>query len=268
MRRLERSDGVAIHWEEAGDGPLVVLVPHCFAHPSVFDPISDELASDHRVVRYHARGTGESTRRGPFDMETGTADLAALIEEAGGAAVTISMGDATNRAVRVAASRPDLIHAVVGMPPFSVDAFADTDAMASSRTVLEALLEMIEKDYRGAIRSLVTSGNPQMSEGEIRDRVQGQIEYCPQEAAVPLFHAWIVDDATSWAKEIGRRLWAIYSDEMGGPWFPPAHQITAIIRENFPEARTNELEDGIVSRPDVTAALVRRITAGARTPAH
>jgi pimeloyl-ACP methyl ester carboxylesterase len=241
----------------------VVLVPHCFVHPSVFDPITEELARDHRVIRYNARGTGESTRRGPYDMETGAGDLAALIEEAGGPAVAISIGDATNRAVRAAAARPDLLQAVVGQPPISATALDGTDAMASSRTVLDAMVEMMETDYRGAVRSIVTTGNPQMSEDELRERVREQVEYCPQEASVSLFRAWIDDDATPWARDIGGRLWAIYSDEMGGPWFPEARQLTAIIREHLPEAHTNELEDGIVSRPDLAAGIVRGITAPA-----
>jgi pimeloyl-ACP methyl ester carboxylesterase len=262
MPRLERPDGVELHWEERGEGAAVVLVPHCFAHPSVFEPISDELARDHCVIRYHARGTGESTMRGPHDMETGAYDLVAVIEAAGGPAVAVGLGDASNRATRAAAARPDLLEAVVGPPPMSVETFQGTDAMAASGAVLDAMMEMIVTDYRGAIRSLITAGNPQMSEEEIRDRVQAQVAYCPQEAAIPLFRAWIADDADAWAREIGDRLWAIYSDGMGGPWFPPAGQITAIIRKHLPEAHTNELEDGIVSRPDLTAAVVRRITAG------
>lgn len=265
MPRLARDDGVEIHWDERGEGPTVVLVPHCMLHPSVFDPITEELCHDHRVIRYDARGTGGSTRRGPYDMETGSADLASVVEEAGAPAVTISMGDASNRAVRVAASRPDLIVSVIGPPPLSVEAFAGTDAMVSSRTVREALLEMIETDYRGAIRSLITAGNRQMSEDELRERVRSQVQYCPVEAATPLFQAWIADDAMGWAHEIGERLWAIYSDEMGGPWFPPARELTAVIREHLPEAHTNELEDGIVSRPDLAAAVVRQVTARART---
>jgi hypothetical protein len=102
------------------------------------------------------------------------------------------------------------------------------------------------------------------SEEELRERVRSQIEYCPPEAAIPLFEAWFADDATSWAREIGDRLWAIYSDEMGGPWFPPARELKAVIRRQLPEARMSEVADGIVSRPDLTAAIVRQVTAGAR----
>ena len=103
-----------------------------------------------------------------------------------------------------------------------------------------------------------------MSEDELRERVQIQVEHCPPEAGAALFRAWVGDDAGRFALEIGERLWAIYSDRMGGSWFPPARQITALIRARLPEAHANELEDGMVSRPDLTAAVVRRATAPLR----
>ena len=61
------------------------------------------------MARYDARGTGESTRAGPHDIETSAADLAAVIERAAAPAVVITVGDGLNRALRVAAQHPDLI---------------------------------------------------------------------------------------------------------------------------------------------------------------
>src|SRR2546423_1735464 len=112
--RLERDDGVEIHWEERGEGPLVVLAPYSIFHPSVYDSVATDLATDHRVLRYDDRGTGESSRQGPYDMQTGAADLAAGIAAAGEAAVIVGLGDASNRAVRAYAEAPDLIEAMVG----------------------------------------------------------------------------------------------------------------------------------------------------------
>ena len=67
MTWIEREDGTEIHWSDQGEGPLVVLAPYSTFHPSVYDPIAAELAGDHRIVRYDDRGTGESTRAGPYD---------------------------------------------------------------------------------------------------------------------------------------------------------------------------------------------------------
>ena len=270
MPHVERPDGAEIHWTERGSGPIVVLAPYTNFHPSVYDPLAAELAADHRVVRYDDRGTGESTRRGPHDMQTGAADLAAVIEAAGGPAVVIGVADAANHAVRVFVHSPHLIEAIVigGGLPAGRRALEGSDAMAASDTVVGALLSMFETDYRGALRSLITSVNPQMSEDEVRRRVQLQAEYQPQEVAVARLRAWVEDDALESTRACGERLWLLYADSMGGGWFPAGREAVRLARQLFPDAHVMEVEDGIVSRPDLVAGVVRRITAPVRaTPA-
>jgi pimeloyl-ACP methyl ester carboxylesterase len=266
MAWLEREEGVEIHWEERGEGPLVVLAPYSIFHPSVYDPIAAELVRDHRIVRYDDRGAGESSRKGPHDMSTGSGDLAAVIEASGGAAVIVGLGDAANRAVRVCAERPELVATVVipGGMPAGRDRLEGSEAMASSDTVVNAFLSMCETDYRGALRSLVTAGNRQMSEDEIRERVRLQAEYQPQQTAVARLRAWVEDDALQPARECGDRLWLLCSETMGGGWFPAGREAVELSRQLFPDAHVEEVDDGIVSRPDLTAAVVRRVTAPLR----
>src|SRR5919109_4834608 len=115
MARLERPDGVELHWEKRGEGPLVVMAPYWSGHPGVYEGLVSELARDHHVVTWDARGTGGSTRAGPYDMKTDCADLEAIIEQAGKAAVVICTADGANRGVRVAARRPDLVAAVAAL---------------------------------------------------------------------------------------------------------------------------------------------------------
>jgi pimeloyl-ACP methyl ester carboxylesterase len=266
MALLEREKGIQIHWEERGEGPLVVLAPYSIFHPSVFNPIAAELARDHRVVRYDDRGTGQSSRMGPHDMNTGSEDLAAVIEASGAAAVIVGMADATHRAVRVCAERPDLVDAVVipGGMPAGRDRLEHSEAMASSDTVVNAFLSMCETDYRGALRSLVTAGNPQMSEEEIRERVRLQAEYLPQQTAVARLHVWVEDDPLQAARACGDRLWLLSAENTGGGWFPSGREAAKLSRQLFPDAHVEEIDDGIVSRPDQTAAVVRRVTAPLR----
>jgi pimeloyl-ACP methyl ester carboxylesterase len=80
MARLERPDGVELHWDQRGEGPLVVLAPYWSGHPGVYEALLADLARDHRVVTWDARGTGESTRTGPYDMETDCSDLEAIVD--------------------------------------------------------------------------------------------------------------------------------------------------------------------------------------------
>jgi pimeloyl-ACP methyl ester carboxylesterase len=268
MAYVERPDGVRIHWEQRGSGPLVVLAPYAIFHPSVYDPLEAELLPDHRVVRYDDRGTGASDRSGPFDMETGADDLEAVIEEAGAPAVVVALADATHRSARVAARRPDLANALVliGGSPAGRTRLEGTDAMVASDAVLDAFMSMGETDYRGAIRTAVSAGNPQMSEDEVRERVRLQIDYQPRETIVARWRAWAEDDATEAGRACGERLWILISEGTtgAGGWFPAGGEAMRISRRLFPRAQLEELDDGMISRPDLFAGVVRRLTSEAR----
>jgi pimeloyl-ACP methyl ester carboxylesterase len=269
VSRLTRDDGVEIHWEQRSEaaGPLVVISPHANGHPTVFEPLISDLGSDHRLISYDARGYGRSTRTGPHDMETGAADLAAVAEAAGGGAVVIGLADASSRGVRVAARRPDLVSAVVGpgTAPVGIGLLGQSDTLVASESVIDALFEQLATDYRGAVRALMTATNPQMSEDEVRDRVNAQEEYAPQEAVLGRLRAWAEDDATEFSRQIGDRLWLLRSDQIAGPWFPAGDEMHRLIEPVLPKAHHEKIADGIVSRPDLTAEIVRRITVPDRT---
>ena len=91
MHAVERPDGVEIRWEERGSGPLVVIVHQIlWSYPQVYAELIGDLARDHRVVTYDARGCGASTRVGPYDAETDAGDLLAVTEAAGGQARSLA----------------------------------------------------------------------------------------------------------------------------------------------------------------------------------
>jgi pimeloyl-ACP methyl ester carboxylesterase len=264
MPRLERPDGVELHWEERGEGPLVVLAPYWSGHPGVYEALLSDLARDHQVVTWDARGTGQSTPAGPYDMETDCSDLEAVLDRAGGEAVVIGTADGTNRAVRVAASRRDLVAAVValGTAPFARVHFEGGEGMIASDTVVGAFIDMLERDYRGALRALLSATNTQMSEPELRERVASQISYCPQEPAAARVRAWAEDDPTAAAQETGERLWILSAPDVAGPWLPPADQRRRLVETLTPKAHVEEGEAGWgpISRPGLSAASIRRIT--------
>jgi pimeloyl-ACP methyl ester carboxylesterase len=259
--KLSRPGGIQIHWEERGEGPLVVLATQFFGSPAIFEALIADLATDHRVVSYDLRGTGESTRDGPYDIATDAADLAALIESIGGPAVVVGWGDGCNRAVWVSAERPDVISAIVtpGGNPVGREASQGTDALVDSPSVIQAMLAMIETDYRGALRTIIGGANPQLSEEEARLRVDGIVEYCAQDVGAARLRAWIDDDPREAARALGGRLWILSNANEDNPWFTPAGLDRT--RELLPEVQIEEVEGGAISRPDVTAGIVRRITA-------
>ena len=263
MPVVEREDGVRLVWEESGDGPGVLLVHSYIQHPGVLEGLLAELRSGHRTIRYDARGAGESTRRGPYDMQTDVADLIAVVEAAGPVAAVIANGDATNRAVHAAAQRPDLIPYVISLEtvPLRSGDTSGTDALIGSRQVLDALVVMMRADYRSGLTAAMQRGNPEMTQEQVRDRVDGTVAYIDHEAAVDRLEAWIYDDPGGDPAALGDRFVVAY--EGAGGWFPA--DLTERGGEGLPEAQFVRLDGGAISRPDLSAAVIRTIT-GAAAP--
>src|SRR5262249_5987208 len=156
--RLKRPDGVEIHWEARGDGPPVLVACSCFAYPAIFVPLGEDLERDHTVITYDARGTGQSSHVGPYEMEVDVEDLAAVLEEAAdGRAVLIGTGDAVHRVIHAAAAHPELVRGVVcpGVAPLGAqgDYGSVGEGLASSTAVVGALQQLLESDYRSGIRT-------------------------------------------------------------------------------------------------------------------
>ena len=137
----------------------------------------------------------------------------------------------------------------LGTAPFARKHFEGREGMIASDAVVDAFLKMLERDYRGALRSLLAATNAQMSEAELRERVGFQISYCPQEAAVARVRAWAEDDPTTAARGTGGRLWIFSAPDVAGPWLPPEHERRRLIETLMPEARRGEEDTGPISRP-------------------
>ena len=56
----------------------------------------------------------------------------------------------------------------------------------------------------------------------------------------------------------------LVTDGLTGSWFPTGTELAEVVGRLLPEANVAQIADGWVSRPDETAAVVRRITAGGR----
>jgi pimeloyl-ACP methyl ester carboxylesterase len=261
MPEISAPDGVTLHWEERGSGPTVLLAPYWNMHPSIFDPIEEVLAQRFRIVRFDDRGTGQSDRVGPYDLETAVADLRAICEEAGPVELALCLVDATNRAVRIADAEPGLINRVfsIGSAPFGMGALSDSDSLLSSETVVRTYLQQLDADYRGALRAAISGANAQLTEDEVRERVQMQFDYADADAAAVRAREWAMDrDAQEPGRRLGQRLTVCLSKSMGGrgSWFPAPEEMQPLVREFFPDAQLYWAEDGIVSAPGEVAELM------------
>lgn len=259
MPVVNRPDGATLHVDARGTGPLVVLVPGLWSHPSVFSALLDDLATDHRVVTYDPRGTGQSGGHGPYDLATDGADLAAVAASEGGSATLIGAGPGGNVAVHATRAHPDLVHAVVcptGSPVGRQASAADGEGFAGSSSVMDLLVEMAQRDYRGLLRNVIASSNPQLDDAGVRARVALTEDYTPRKVLLARSQAWLDDDPVAVSREAGDRLWILL--HAADQWAPA--NAAATTRELLPEAHVLEVEDGPVSRPDLAAAIVRRVT--------
>jgi len=103
---------------------------------------------------------------------------------------------------------------------------------------------------------VVTTAAPSMSEDEIRERVEVTAAHCSRESLAPRIRNWQSDDAREEARALGDRL--SIQAYPGNPWFPI--ELLDIVREQVPEAHIEEVAAGAMSRPDLAAAALRRIT--------
>jgi len=258
--KLRLPDGVELHWTERGQGPPVVIAHPCISVPTAFSALGDELEPDHRVVVYDTRGTGDSTRIGPYDIPTDAQDLAGLLDELGEPTVLVGFGDAVHRAVEASALRPELVTAVISPGVAALGAGRDysgvDDGLASSPAVVGALVQMFETDYRMGLRTVVEGGNPQFGPDEVQQRIDDVVAYSPPEATIARLRGWIGHDSREAGRALGDRFWMLIFG--GNLWFPA--ELEHAIRRDLPEAHIEHVEDGAVSRPDLTAEIVRQIT--------
>lgn len=266
MPRLRRPDGAEIEWWiEGEEGPLVAIALMAFHPAAACQRIAADLADDHRVLSYDLRGTGASTRTPPYEIETDAADLAAIVEEAGGDALVIALGDGARRAVKAAAERPDAIHTVVisgELPLGRIGGGGSRDALANSPAVLDALLGLLETDYRTGLRTVLASSAENWHEAALRTRLDEIEAHCPANVGVPRLRSWIEDDARAEGRILGDRLW--YLHYPGNVWFQGSLDI---IQRSLPEARLEAVSEGVISSPAENASAIRRILAAPRAAA-
>jgi hypothetical protein len=63
------------------------------------------------------------------------------------------------------------------------------------------------------------------------------------------------------------RVWLLYAESMTGGWFPAGEEGRRLARRLFPDAHVEEVEDGMISRPDLVAGFGRRVTSKGRVAA-
>jgi pimeloyl-ACP methyl ester carboxylesterase len=248
-----------LHVETRGEGPLVVLAPGVWSPPATFTPLLDDLAADHKVLTYDARGTGQSERVGPYDVLTDVEDMAEVVAaQSARPATVLGVGAGSIVGLQLMSQRADLVDAVIcpSGSPVNREVARGEDSIAGSRSVFDMLSEQAQRDFRGFLHSIVTSTNPQLDDAGVLERVNSVTDYTTHEAMLTRLRAWLSADAVGLSRAAGDRLWIfLYGNDA---W--SSSNAAPATRELLPEAHVLEVEDGPLSRPDITAAIVRRRT--------
>jgi pimeloyl-ACP methyl ester carboxylesterase len=124
MEQVLSSDGTAIAFDRAGQGPPLILVGGALQHRSI-DAATARLAAllePHLTVfHYDRRGRGDSGDTRPYAVEREIEDLGALIDEAGGWAFLYGMSSGGALALEAAAYGLAVTKLALYEPPFAIE---------------------------------------------------------------------------------------------------------------------------------------------------
>jgi pimeloyl-ACP methyl ester carboxylesterase len=123
MTTVESRDGTRIAFEQAGEGPPLVLVDGalCYRESGPMRPLAKELAPHFNVVVYDRRGRGESTDTRPYAIEREVEDLEAIIGRVGGSSFVFGISSGAVLALETATRNAAISKLALYEAPFIVD---------------------------------------------------------------------------------------------------------------------------------------------------
>jgi pimeloyl-ACP methyl ester carboxylesterase len=120
---VRSADGTTLALQRSGAGPALILVDAAghYREFSSFGGLMDLLVADFTVFTYDRRGRGGSSDTQPYSVEREVADLAALIDEAGGSAYVYGVSSGASLALHAAASGLPIRKLALFEPPIGTD---------------------------------------------------------------------------------------------------------------------------------------------------
>jgi pimeloyl-ACP methyl ester carboxylesterase len=83
MQTVRSADGTAIAYDQAGHGPLLIIVDGAMTTRTSKSQLADLLAAHFTVLSYDRRGRGDSGDTQPYAVEREIEDIEALIDQVG-----------------------------------------------------------------------------------------------------------------------------------------------------------------------------------------
>ncbi|MEU9376952.1 alpha/beta hydrolase [Streptomyces sp. NPDC048255] len=139
MRKVVSRDGTTIAYEQAGEGPPIVLLGGGFRDHTAFDTLVPELSGHCTVYAYDRRGRGQSGDSPAYAVEREIEDLAAVVEEAGGNPVVFGGSSGAILALEAMMAGVPMRKLALLEPPYRVEGFRKPEEPFADK--LQALLD-------------------------------------------------------------------------------------------------------------------------------
>lgn len=145
MKTVNSADGTAIAVEVSGNGPPLIMLAGAFCTHEATAPLAAALSDRFTVFNVDRRGRGDSGDTPRYTVETEVADVAAVVDAAGGSAAVFGHSSGANLALNAAAAGVPITKLALYEPPFVVD---------ESRPLLAAdlrqrLIDLVDSGRRG-----------------------------------------------------------------------------------------------------------------------
>lgn len=176
MKTVTSKDGTSIAFDQAGQGPALILVGGAFEQRLMESDTSKlagfPLLTDHfTVIHYDRRGRGDSTDTQPAGVEREIEDIEALIDAAGGSAYLSGISSGAGLAFEAALALGGKVKKLAMYEPPYND---DTDARQAWKNFRKELQQVLVEDRRGDAVGLFMTllGMPE-------EHLEGMRQYTP-----------------------------------------------------------------------------------------
>lgn len=119
MHKVTSADGTVIAYEQAGQGPALIVVGGAFNDRGSATALAEQLAPSFSVVRYDRRGRGDSGDAQPYEVAREVEDLAALADALGGEPLLYGHSSGAGLVLRAAAAGVPAARLALYEPPFT-----------------------------------------------------------------------------------------------------------------------------------------------------
>ena len=149
MKTVTSKDGTTIAYDQAGTGPLLVLVDGALNSRSfgLNGPLAPILADRFTVVTYDRRGRGDSGDTQPYTVQREIEDLAAVIDVVGGPAYVYGISSGAGLALEAASAVPTKVAKLALYEPSFV---VDGTRPPVPADAIQQVTDLLARNRRGA----------------------------------------------------------------------------------------------------------------------